>query len=112
MLSFLVQMRVSTLRIQKFLLKPELDPNAVNNTSQLNNHETDVALKIENATFTWDSKSTTLSNINLSVKEGSLVAIVLIFFLFIRWLIVIHLSSLKIRLVLLVQENLLYFVQF
>lgn len=64
-------MKVAASRIQKFLLKPELNPNAVTKVD-----ETDAVIKIESGTFAWESNSTTLSDINLKVNRGSLVAIV------------------------------------
>ncbi|XP_070185918.1 multidrug resistance-associated protein 1-like isoform X2 [Littorina saxatilis] len=68
----IVQASVSLKRLQKFLDNDELDDDAVEH-----NTSTKPAVKIENCTFTWDREApNTISNINLEIQEGSLVAVV------------------------------------
>ncbi|XP_065206731.1 multidrug resistance-associated protein 1-like [Planococcus citri] len=67
-----LQAFVSIKRINKFLNLEEIDPNEVT-------HEKgEEALVIENGEFAWEKnqKTPTLKNINLRIKQGSLVAIV------------------------------------
>ncbi|XP_067673483.1 multidrug resistance-associated protein 1-like isoform X3 [Haliotis asinina] len=67
-----VQASVSLKRLQNFLQLEELDPSAVQR-----NPPDKLAVSIDQGMFTWDpDAATTLKEINLSVEEGSLVAIV------------------------------------
>ncbi|CAH1406845.1 unnamed protein product [Nezara viridula] len=72
MISNLIQVTVSVKRVNKFLNNEELDPDIVgNNVEELN------SLVIENGTFSWiNYEEPTLKNINMRVKEGSLVAVI------------------------------------
>lgn len=72
MISNLIQVSVSVKRINKFLDNEELDPDIVGNKA-----EEVYPLVIENGTFSWvNHEEPTLKNINLRVKEGSLVAVI------------------------------------
>ncbi len=68
----MASMRVSKERISSFLLSEELDYDAVGHLNTNNQ----VAVKISNADFGWDRKTVTLSNINVEIKKGKLVAII------------------------------------
>lgn len=70
MIAFIMQAWVSVQRINKFLNSEEIDPDNVTNNPSEN------ALSIADGTFTWGGETTTLKNINLSVKKGNLTAIV------------------------------------
>ncbi|XGW32577.1 hypothetical protein V3C99_017265 [Haemonchus contortus] len=67
-----VQCHVSNKRLRAFFAEEEMDFNAVGNKY------TEEAVKIENATFTWESGDAeeTLKNITMTVERGQLVAIV------------------------------------
>ncbi|XP_076459189.1 multidrug resistance-associated protein 1-like [Babylonia areolata] len=68
----IVQASVSLKRLQKFLDNDELDSEAVQH-----NPPSKLSVKVDNGTFTWDREAAnTISNINLEVEEGSLVAVV------------------------------------
>ncbi|CAK8679779.1 unnamed protein product [Clavelina lepadiformis] len=68
----IIQAQVSIKRITKYLLSPEIDPNAVDR-----NPHTDDQVTIEKGTFSWDhSSDPVLNEISLAVKPGELVAIV------------------------------------
>ncbi|XP_055308031.1 ATP-binding cassette sub-family C member 3-like, partial [Sitodiplosis mosellana] len=71
MIAYLVQASVSLKRINKFMNSEELDPH---NVSHDPSDET--PLSIENGTFSWGNDEPCLKDINLQVKNGSLVAIV------------------------------------
>ncbi|XP_022169430.1 multidrug resistance-associated protein 1-like isoform X2 [Myzus persicae] len=73
LVSNVVQSSVSVKRINKFMNSEELDPDSVTHNSD----EKD-PLVIENGTFTWGELNVapTLSNINLRVSSGQLVAVV------------------------------------
>ncbi|XP_069809504.1 ATP-binding cassette sub-family C member 3 isoform X3 [Dendropsophus ebraccatus] len=72
-ISSLAQASVSIKRIQNFLANEELDPAAVNKDKSM----TGVAIAVQDGTFSWaKSSDPVLSNINLLVPSGSLVAIV------------------------------------
>uniref|UniRef100_A0A1B6D6I6 ABC-type glutathione-S-conjugate transporter n=3 Tax=Clastoptera arizonana TaxID=38151 RepID=A0A1B6D6I6_9HEMI len=74
LISVLIQAGVSLRRINKFMETEQLDLNSVSQ-DETKEHP----LIMENATFTWDGVqkgSIILRNINMIVKEGSLVAIV------------------------------------
>ncbi|GFO06113.1 canalicular multispecific organic anion transporter 1 [Plakobranchus ocellatus] len=69
----LIQASVSIGRVSKFLSSEDLDPNVVMKDSR-----SDAAVKIKNGIFTWDTQmpQPTLSDINVHIKPGSLVAVV------------------------------------
>ncbi|XP_021917145.1 multidrug resistance-associated protein 1 isoform X2 [Zootermopsis nevadensis] len=68
----LVQASVSIKRVNRFMNSEELDPNSVQHDQSEKNH-----LVIENGNFSWGSEDQViLRNINLSFKQGSLVAVV------------------------------------
>ncbi|XP_059158170.1 multidrug resistance-associated protein 1-like isoform X2 [Physella acuta] len=69
----LVQAGVSITRIVGFFRQPDLNPDA-----RTYDPGSDAAIKIENGTFKWDNvmPEPTLKNINISIKPGSLVAVV------------------------------------
>ncbi|XP_060863100.1 multidrug resistance-associated protein 1-like isoform X2 [Metopolophium dirhodum] len=73
LVSNIVETSVSVKRINKFMNAEELDPDSVTHDSD----EKD-PLVIENGTFTWGdpTDAPTLSNINLRVSTGKLVAVV------------------------------------
>lgn len=72
-ISNLAQASVSINRIQNFLANDELDPDAVNKEKSMSG----VAIAVQNGTFSWAaSGDPILTNINLLVPSGSLVAIV------------------------------------
>ncbi|XP_066905610.1 multidrug resistance-associated protein 1 [Halyomorpha halys] len=73
MISNIIQVSVSVKRIDSFLNNEELDPEIVDNDGKEIN-----PLVIENGTFSWtnNSEEPILKNINLRVKEGSLVAVI------------------------------------
>ncbi|CAG7831109.1 unnamed protein product [Allacma fusca] len=71
MISSVIQAGVSLKRLNKYMNADEIDPNSVSH----DNHEPDPVV-IENGSFSWEEDNVTLKNINLKVKEGSLVAIV------------------------------------
>ncbi|XP_043188281.1 multidrug resistance-associated protein 1-like isoform X3 [Amphibalanus amphitrite] len=67
-----VQANVSLTRMNKYLNSDDLDDQAVSHDTT----ESDPVV-VENGTFTWDPESTPyLQDINMRVKEGSLVAVV------------------------------------
>ncbi|CAG5122310.1 unnamed protein product, partial [Candidula unifasciata] len=66
-----VQTNVSLQRIQKFLDNPELDPDCVERQEYGK-----YGVRVENGTFEWEEGHPTLSNINLDIEEGELVAVV------------------------------------
>ncbi|XP_043211792.1 ATP-binding cassette sub-family C member 3-like isoform X6 [Amphibalanus amphitrite] len=69
---FTVQANVSLTRMNKYLNSDDLDDQAVSHDTT----ESDPVV-VENGTFTWDPESTPyLQDINMRVKEGSLVAVV------------------------------------
>ncbi|XP_069605222.1 ATP-binding cassette sub-family C member 3 isoform X1 [Ranitomeya imitator] len=72
-ISNLVQASVSIKRIQNFLANDELDPSAVSKEKSVSG----VAIAVQNGTFSWArSSDPVLSNIDLLVPTGSIVAIV------------------------------------
>eukprot|EP00026_Physarum_polycephalum_P000464 Phypoly_transcript_00465.p1 GENE.Phypoly_transcript_00465~~Phypoly_transcript_00465.p1 ORF type:complete len:1411 (+),score=128.73 Phypoly_transcript_00465:182-4414(+) len=71
-ISGLIEARVSLIRVQKFLLNDEIDPNAVEHKN-----EAGLAIKIHNGDFRWAVEGTpTLQEINMTVPQGQLVAVV------------------------------------
>ncbi|XP_046565290.1 multidrug resistance-associated protein 1-like [Haliotis rubra] len=67
-----IQAFVSTRRVNEFLCTEDLSPENVQT-----DHQSDYAVQIINGTFTWDrTMEPTLTNINLNIREGALVAIV------------------------------------
>nr|KAG5699775.1 hypothetical protein BaRGS_013495 [Batillaria attramentaria] len=72
MIMFLIQAQVSIKRIGKFLSGEDLDPTTVDRDDSAEH-----VISIRNATFSWDRKSKpSLTDINLTVGEGRLVAVV------------------------------------
>ncbi|KAH9380368.1 hypothetical protein HPB48_014535 [Haemaphysalis longicornis] len=68
-----VMMFISPRRINAFLQSEDIDPTAVHH----NNKQAEISVNFKNASFAWSRNSpATLSNINLKVPKGSLVAIV------------------------------------
>nr|AHK05642.1 ATP-binding cassette transporter sub-family C member 1 isoform X4 [Tigriopus japonicus] len=65
-----IQALVSHKRLDSFLNAPEIDEDAITNDP-----DNKVAIHIQDGSFAWDHDSS-LQNINLKVKRGSLVAIV------------------------------------
>lgn len=75
MIAGLVQSSVSVKRIDKFMNSGELPPSK----HRSNVDTSDCAITVKDGSFTWksgDSESFKLSNINLEVQKGSLVAVV------------------------------------
>lgn len=71
-ISGLIEAKVSLTRVQKFLFNEELDPLAVEHRN-----ESGVGIKIQNGEFRWTADgATTLQDINLTINQGDLVAIV------------------------------------
>nr|AAL85711.1 ABC transporter ABCC.8 [Dictyostelium discoideum] len=70
--SSIIEASVSVARLQKFLLKKDLDPNVVEHHI----NEPGIAVKIDNATLEWEPNKPILHDINLTIKKGELVAIV------------------------------------
>ncbi|BFZ13432.1 hypothetical protein BsWGS_16472 [Bradybaena similaris] len=70
---FLIQAGVSVGRVSKFLHSQDLDGSVV-----YHDPDSEMAVKIENGTFTWDKALLlpTLRNINVSIPPGSLTAVV------------------------------------
>ncbi|XP_064080545.1 multidrug resistance-associated protein 1-like [Macrobrachium nipponense] len=75
LISSLVQASVSLKRMNKFMNVDELDPNSVIHDTQESR-----PIVVENGTFAWghdeDDSKPVLKGINLSVNDGSLVAVV------------------------------------
>ncbi|KYR03153.1 ABC transporter C family protein [Tieghemostelium lacteum] len=71
-ISGIIEASVSVQRLQKFLLKPDLNPNTV----QKEIKEPGVAVKIENADLQWEHGKPCLQGINLKVNKGELIAVV------------------------------------
>lgn len=70
MIAFVMQAWVSIQRMDKYLNSEEIDPNNVTH------HPSENALSVTDGTFTWGGETTTLKNINMTVKKGNLTAIV------------------------------------
>ncbi|XP_071095143.1 multidrug resistance-associated protein 1-like [Haliotis cracherodii] len=71
-ISSAVQAFVSTQRLNAFLCIEDLSPENV----QID-HQSDYAVQIINGSFTWDrSMDPTLTNIDMNIREGALVAVV------------------------------------
>jgi len=70
--SSIIEASVSVQRLERFLLKKDLDPHVVDRHIS----EAGVAIKLENASLEWEPGKTVLKNINLEVKEKELIAIV------------------------------------
>jgi ABC-type bacteriocin/lantibiotic exporter with double-glycine peptidase domain len=58
-------------RLNKFLNAEEVDEDAIQEE-----RDGGEPVQIENATFSWEPETTCLRNINLKVKEGSLIGVV------------------------------------
>lgn len=74
LLSALAQAKVSADRIASYLQEEEITPDAVETIPRT---DTDVDIEIEHGVFSWDidSKSPTLTDVQLTVKRGMKVAI-------------------------------------
>ncbi|KAL5473787.1 hypothetical protein EMCRGX_G028343 [Ephydatia muelleri] len=76
-ISNVVQARVSARRISSFLKDEELDPNDVIRVDVPPSNGDEDAVTMVGATFTWDSpERPVLSDLNLHIKPGQLVAVV------------------------------------
>ncbi|XP_041474562.1 multidrug resistance-associated protein 1-like isoform X1 [Lytechinus variegatus] len=72
LISNIVQTSVSLKRLEKFLKNEQLDPQNVDHFNMPGH-----SITVDNGHFTWDrEEKTTLTNINLDIKQGSLVAVV------------------------------------
>lgn len=69
-INFVMTAVIAIRRLNKFMNSEELDPNSVTNNPSEN------SLEITDGVFSWGDDQTTLKNINLSVKKGSLTAVV------------------------------------
>lgn len=97
MLALVIQSTVSSRRLNNYMNLEEMDPNAVTHEPDGGTHShityfyiklksithnsfllfsIDNAVTVKNGFFTWSDHNTTLKNINLTIKKGSLVAIV------------------------------------
>ncbi|KAF9435261.1 hypothetical protein BGZ76_006616 [Entomortierella beljakovae] len=65
-----IGLRVATRRIQRFLLREELDPNAVQRDQVLPKDETTPLVRIEDGTFTWTKKDSHDGEDSESEEEG------------------------------------------
>jgi ABC-type multidrug transport system fused ATPase/permease subunit len=72
LINMTIQAVVSTKRLKSFLSADEIDPDVVER--QLNNG--DESIKVENADFSWESSDPNLKDINLTIRKGSLIAVV------------------------------------
>ncbi|GAM28766.1 hypothetical protein SAMD00019534_119420 [Acytostelium subglobosum LB1] len=70
--SSIIEANVSVGRLQRFLLKKDLNPDVVKREIS----EPNTVIKVDNATLEWEPGRETLKNINFSVKKGEVVAIV------------------------------------
>lgn len=66
-----INFRVSSKRVEEFLLMKELDLKSVSTMSN-----PIVAIKMENLNFSWKQDEFSLKNINIEVKKGDFVSIV------------------------------------
>ena len=73
MIAAIVQSTVSIKRINKFMNSEEVDAKAIENQDG-----GDVAMKMEDASFSWDreAETPTIKNVSVDVKKGQLVAVV------------------------------------
>ncbi|XP_030839751.1 ATP-binding cassette, sub-family C (CFTR/MRP), member 1 isoform X4 [Strongylocentrotus purpuratus] len=72
LISNMVQTSVSLKRLEKFLKNEQLDPQNVDHFNMPGH-----SITVDSGHFTWDrEEKTTLTNINLDIKQGSLVAVV------------------------------------
>lgn len=69
-INFVMAAVIAVRRLNKFMNAEELDPNNVTNNPSEN------ALEINDGLFSWGEEQPTLKNINISVKKGSLTAVV------------------------------------
>ena len=74
-----INTRISLIRIQEFLIEPEL--NEIKNNMEVD--DDDVVVEVQNATFTWDEIKMNrkemicqLNDISFSIKKGELVGII------------------------------------
>jgi ABC-type multidrug transport system fused ATPase/permease subunit len=73
LLSGLSNFLISLKRIHTFLIKEDLDDNCIESDAE--NTEIAVSLK-DNVTLGWDKLTPTLSNLNLDIRKGKLIAVV------------------------------------
>nr|APD26530.1 ATP-binding cassette transporter subfamily C member 1 X7 protein [Brachionus koreanus] len=66
-----IRLNVSLTRIRKFLLKDEIKSEDVSHNDIEN-----TAVRVENASYSWDKKEISLKNLNFDVNKGELVAII------------------------------------
>ncbi|XP_071175211.1 multidrug resistance-associated protein 1-like isoform X2 [Mytilus edulis] len=72
MISYVIQLNVSITRLSKFLKNGDLDPDSVQHRPLEG-----VAIKVEGGTFSWDKElQPALKDIDLEIKDGTLVAVV------------------------------------
>jgi len=80
MISSVIDAKVSLTRLQNFLCQSELNPQNVQRAATNENVFTSddkPVISVDNAKFTWDKNdAAVLNDINISIKEGELVAIV------------------------------------
>ncbi|CAC5365085.1 ABCC1 [Mytilus coruscus] len=72
-ISAIISGKVSLKRVGNFLCSEDLDPSSVQHV-----FDTEHAIKIQRGTFTWDKENpqSTLRDINLTIPDGQLVAVV------------------------------------
>ncbi|XP_022343366.2 ATP-binding cassette sub-family C member 4-like isoform X1 [Crassostrea virginica] len=75
---FLSEARVTTNRLQKFLLLEELDQGSIDDASGLRPKPANCFVEVNNISGKWDSNSeqTTLNDISVKVKAGKLLAVI------------------------------------
>ncbi|XP_040269170.1 canalicular multispecific organic anion transporter 1-like, partial [Bufo bufo] len=72
LISTMVQTKVSSARLEKYLGGDDLDNSAISNDPTV-----DAAIQFSDASFTWEpGTSPAVKNVNLNIKEGNLVAVV------------------------------------
>ncbi|CAL1540417.1 unnamed protein product, partial [Lymnaea stagnalis] len=72
----IVQANVSLKRIQNFLNHPELDPYCIDKQDTEGQLFIVGSFLLEDASFSWEEGNITLTDINMKVEEGELVAVV------------------------------------
>merc|ERR1719210_82507 len=76
MIAFLVQAKVSLDRVNKFMNNEELSDDAVTRETEKDDEKED-AVTIKNGTFKWGhDEPRVLTDVNISIKKGSLTAVV------------------------------------
>ncbi len=69
----LIEARTSLKRLEAFLLAPEIDPDAVDSSPQVDESP---SIVVENASLSWGSNEPMLHELNFAVHRGGLTAIV------------------------------------